>query len=89
MDLLPLLPQALADGLLLGGVYAIVAVGLTMTLACFGSSISRHGDFLAVGLYLTYLGATLLGLDPICRCCWCCRWSRWPPPLPTNCWWRR
>jgi branched-chain amino acid transport system permease protein len=38
MDLLPLLPQALADGLLLGGVYAIVAVGLTMT---FGQAQSH------------------------------------------------
>ena len=64
MDLLPLLPQALADGLLLGGVYAIVAVGLTMTFGVLRIVNFAHGDFLAVGLYLTYLGATLLGLDP-------------------------
>ena len=64
MDLLPLLPQALADGLLLGGVYAIVAVGLTMTFGVLRIVNFAHGDFLAVGLYLTYLGATWLGLDP-------------------------
>src|SRR6266567_3552494 len=64
MDLLPLLPQALADGLLLGGVYAIVAVGLTMTFGVLRIVNFAHGDFLAVGLYLTYIGATLLGLDP-------------------------
>ncbi len=64
MDLLPLLPQALADGLLLGGVYAIVAVGLTMTFGVLRIVNFAHGDFLAIGLYLTYLGATLLGLDP-------------------------
>jgi branched-chain amino acid transport system permease protein len=74
MDLLPLLPQALADGILLGGVYAIVAVGLTMTFGVLRIVNFAHGDFLAVGLYLTYLGAALLGLDPICRLCWCCRW---------------
>jgi branched-subunit amino acid ABC-type transport system permease component len=33
-----LLPQTLADGLLLGGVYAIVAVALTMT---FGQAQSH------------------------------------------------
>jgi branched-chain amino acid transport system permease protein len=64
MDLLPLLPQALADGILVGGVYAIVAVGLTMTFGVLRIVNFAHGDFLAVGLYLTYLGATLFGLDP-------------------------
>jgi branched-chain amino acid transport system permease protein len=64
MDLLPLLPQALADGILLGGVYAIVAVGLTMTFGVLRIVNFAHGDFLAVGLYLTYIGAKLLGLDP-------------------------
>jgi branched-chain amino acid transport system permease protein len=64
MDLLPLLPQALADGLLLGGVYAIVAVGLTMTFGVLRIVNFAHGDFLAIGLYLTYLGAAWLGLDP-------------------------
>jgi len=46
MDLLPLLPQALADGLLLGGVYAIVAVGLTMTFGVLRIVNFAHGDFL-------------------------------------------
>ena len=64
MDLLPLLPQALVDGLLLGAVYAIVAVGLTMTFGVMRIINFAHGDFLALGLYLTYLGAHFLGIDP-------------------------
>ena len=64
MDMLPLLPQALADGLLLGAVYAIVAVGLTLTFGVLRIVNFAHGDFLALGLYLTYLGATWLHLDP-------------------------
>jgi branched-chain amino acid transport system permease protein len=64
MDLLPLLPQALADGVLLGAVYAIVAVGLTMTFGVMRIINFAHGDFLAVGLYLTYLAAHFLRLDP-------------------------
>src|ERR1700722_11721141 len=43
---------------------AIVAVGLTMTFGVLQIVNFAHGDFLAIGLYLTYLGATLLGLDP-------------------------
>lgn len=64
MDLLSLIPQALADGILLGSVYAIVALGLTMTFGVLRIVNFAHGDFLALGLYLTYLGAHLLGLDP-------------------------
>jgi branched-chain amino acid transport system permease protein len=64
MDLLPLLPQAFADGLLLGAVYAVVAVGLTMTFGVMRIINFAHGDFLALGLYLTYIAAQFLGLDP-------------------------
>ncbi len=62
--LLPLLPQTLADGLMLGAVYAIVAVGLTIAFGVLRIVNFAHGDFLAIGLYLTYIGATWLGLDP-------------------------
>lgn len=64
MNLLPLFPQALADGVLLGGVYAIIAVGLTMTFGVLRIVNFAHGDFLALGLYMTYIGAKFLGLDP-------------------------
>ena len=85
MDLLPLLPQALADGVLLGGVYAIVAVGLTMTFGVLRIVNFAHGDFLAIGLYLSYLGATLLGLDPYLSLILVLPLVTLPPPLPTNC----
>lgn len=64
MDVLPLLPQAFTDGMLRGAVYAIVAVGLTLTFGVLRIVNFAHGDFLAVGLYVTYLGAKLLGFDP-------------------------
>ena len=63
-DLLPLLPQACADGLLRGAVYAIVAVGLTLTFGVLRIVNFAHGDFLALGLYVTYFAATYLSLDP-------------------------
>ena len=64
IDLAPLLPQACADGLLRGAVYAVVAVGLTLTFGVLRIVNFAHGDFLALGLYVTYFGATRLGLDP-------------------------
>jgi len=63
-ELLSLLPQAFIDGLLLGAVYAIVAAGLTLTFGVLRIINFAHGDFLTVGLYLTYIGATSFGFDP-------------------------
>ena len=55
--------QTLIDGLLLGGVYATVAVGLSL---CFG--VMRvvnwaHGALLMMAMYLTYSQVTLAGSD--------------------------
>jgi branched-chain amino acid transport system permease protein len=59
-----LLPQIVVDGLLLGAVYAVVAVGLTMVFGVMRIINFAHGDFLMLGMYLTYVAAVLLGLDP-------------------------
>lgn len=60
--------QALIDGLLLGGVYATVAVGLSL---CFG--VMRvvnwaHGALLMMAMYLTYYLVALAGID-VYLCC--------------------
>lgn len=62
--MLALLPQIIVDGVLTGAIYAIVAVGLTMVFGVMRIVNFAHGDFLMVGLYLTYIGAHWLGLDP-------------------------
>lgn len=62
--MLSLVPQIVVDGLLLGAVYAIVAVGLTMVFGVMRIINFAHGDFLMVGMYLTYVAALRLGLDP-------------------------
>lgn len=60
--------QTLIDGLLLGGVYAIVAVGLSL---CFG--VMRvvnwaHGALLMMAMYLTYFLVAKAGID-VYLCC--------------------
>jgi branched-chain amino acid transport system permease protein len=59
-----LILQVLCDGVLLGAVYAIVAVGLTMVFGVMRILNFAHGDFLTVGLYLTYIAASSFGIDP-------------------------
>ena len=60
--------QTIIDGLLLGGVYATVAVGLSL---CFG--VMRvvnwaHGALLMMAMYLTYYLVTLLNVN-VYLCC--------------------
>jgi len=46
--------QVIVNGLLIGGVYALVAVGLTMIHGVMKIVNFAQGDFLVIGLYLTY-----------------------------------
>lgn len=64
MATLSLLPQILVDGLTLGAVYAIVAVGLTLVFGVMRIINFAHGDFLMVAMYASYYAAVVLRLDP-------------------------
>lgn len=56
--------QLLANGLMLGGLFAIVAVGLTLIFGIVKVVNFAHGEFLMVGMYLTFLVTRMLGLHP-------------------------
>jgi len=49
------LPQLLFNGLALGSIIALAAVGLTLTCGILRLSNFAHGDFLTLGAYLTWL----------------------------------
>lgn len=59
-----ILLQVLANGLMLGGLFAIVSVGLTLIFGIVKVVNFAHGEFLMVGMYGTYLVTTALGLHP-------------------------
>ncbi|ACL58655.1 branched-chain amino acid ABC transporter permease [Methylobacterium nodulans] len=59
-----ILLQVLANGLMLGGLFAIVSVGLTLIFGIVKVVNFAHGEFLMVGMYGTYLVTTGLGLHP-------------------------
>jgi branched-chain amino acid transport system permease protein len=58
------LAQLLASTLLLGGVYALIAVGLTLIFGVMRVVNFAHGEFLMLGMYLAFWAFSLLRLDP-------------------------
>jgi branched-chain amino acid transport system permease protein len=56
--------QAVANGLMMGGVYALIAVGLTLIFGVMNVVNFAHGEFVMLGMVLTYLFYHYLGWDP-------------------------
>lgn len=56
--------QSLISGLLVGGVYALIGIGLTIIFGVMRVINFAHGDIMMVGMYLTYFLFTLAGVDP-------------------------
>lgn len=56
--------QVLTNGLMLGGLFAIVSIGLTLIFGIVKVINFAHGEYLMVGMYLTFLLATGLHVHP-------------------------
>ena len=56
--------QVIANGILTGGLYALIAVGLTLIFGVMRIINFMHGETLMLGSYLTYFLFTLCGVDP-------------------------
>ena len=56
--------QGLLNGLLFGGVYSLMAIGLTLIFGVMRVINFAHGDMMIWGMYLAWLLATRLGVDP-------------------------
>jgi branched-chain amino acid transport system permease protein len=54
----------LLSGLLFGGVYSLMAVGLTLIFGVMRVVNFAHGDMMVWGMYLAFLLSTKAGLDP-------------------------
>jgi len=59
-----LVAQGLLSGILFGGVYSLMAVGLTLIFGVMRVVNFAHGDMMVWGMYLAWLLATRLGVDP-------------------------
>lgn len=60
----PVLLQLLVFGLLLGGVFALTALGLTMIFGVMDVINFAHGVFLVVGMYTVWYASTTFGISP-------------------------
>lgn len=56
--------QLLINGLLLGGIYAIISIGLTLIFGIVRVVNFAHGEFLMGAMYAAYLVSKHLGLHP-------------------------
>jgi len=57
--------ELVASGLITGGVYALVALGLNLQYGLMRILNIAHGEFLVVGAYLTWAAQTTLGVHPL------------------------
>src|SRR6266851_3391011 len=56
--------QTVASGVLTGGVYAMVGIGLSLIFGVMRIVNFAHGEFMAVGMYLAFVLFRVAGLDP-------------------------
>ena len=56
--------QALVNGLLIGGIYALVSIGVTLIFGVVKIVNFAQGEFVMIGMYISYWLATRLGMDP-------------------------
>ena len=54
-----------ATGLITGGIYAVVALGLNLQYGLMRIMNISHGEFLMLGAYFTWLAYTVFGVNPL------------------------
>jgi branched-chain amino acid transport system permease protein len=57
--------ELVATGLITGGIYAVVAIGLNLQYGLMRILNIAHGEFLMLGAYFTWLAATVLKVNPL------------------------
>lgn len=57
--------QSLLDGLMLGGIYGVISIGLSLVFGVIGIVNFAQAQFLMLGMYVSWLIWHTLGIDPI------------------------
>ncbi|MBW1697635.1 MAG: branched-chain amino acid ABC transporter permease [Deltaproteobacteria bacterium] len=60
-----LIVPAIISGLLMGMLFALVALGLAIIFGVMDIVNFAHGEFLMVGMYVAFLTSTLLSIEPL------------------------
>lgn len=59
-----IIAEAIVGGLLIGGTYGVIALGLTIIFGILKIINFAHGEFLMIGMYISYFSCIYLGIDP-------------------------
>ena len=59
-----ILIQAIINGIMVGGIYALVGMSLNMIFGVMKIINFCHGEMLMIGMYLTFVFNTFFGIDP-------------------------
>jgi branched-chain amino acid transport system permease protein len=62
--MLPVL-QAVLSGILVGGVYGLLSIGLSLAFGVMRIVNFAHGDLVMYGMYVGVVASTMLGIDPL------------------------
>ncbi|MGC2715335.1 MAG: branched-chain amino acid ABC transporter permease [Pseudolabrys sp.] len=57
--------QAVINGLLIGGIYALVSIGVTLIFGVIKIVNFAQGEFVMIVMYISFFLATQFGIDPI------------------------
>jgi branched-chain amino acid transport system permease protein len=63
--MLTTIAQAVVNGLLIGGIYALVSIGVTLIFGVVKIVNFAQGEFVMIGMYISYFLAASLGIDPL------------------------
>ena len=64
-QMLETVAQAVINGLLIGGIYALVSIGVTLIFGVVKIVNFAQGEFVMIGMYLSFYLATQFGIDPL------------------------
>jgi branched-chain amino acid transport system permease protein len=63
--MLPTIAQAVVNGLLIGGIYALVSIGVTLIFGVVKIVNFAQGEFVMIGMYISFFLANRFGIDPL------------------------
>jgi branched-chain amino acid transport system permease protein len=63
--MLATLTQAVINGLLIGGIYALVSIGVTLIFGVVKIVNFAQGEFVMIGMYISFFLANSFGVDPL------------------------
>jgi branched-chain amino acid transport system permease protein len=63
--MLTTIAQAVVNGVLIGGIYALVSIGVTLIFGVVKIVNFAQGEFVMIGMYASYYLAASFGIDPL------------------------